>query len=423
MPDYKKDLLGKEDVALDTGRNNATFSRETSTGGSQTITKLNAKHIPVTNALSWDGATNVEEFLTKAKALKDEYDAFVTNVGHWDKFLGFFVDEATLVATHSSPSSDDVFAWNNDTDSFWYWDEDLGTPAWVDYNTKAYDRANHTGSQAISTITSLQTTLDAKASTDGDVLDITFNPSNYTPNFSGTPALDNDDLSAHLNGIDANMRKNFFGGSNPGTGDDSDDGYSVGSLGFNTSTGAVFKCTDTTVGAAVWSNLADTVETLIHTEEITSSVATVSFSIPSSSTYRRLRIEWDLVHATSVAYQELFMVLTLNGTKYTSGYKATAQAANASSNSGANTTANIQLSSTVAYNDTEQSGHVIINNESGVQRKGYGQFCGADGNNWVGGISAFAYTGTDETAVIDSVEFSMTNNMTGGKFRVYGVND
>lgn len=423
MPDYTKAKVGYEDIFWDTNRNAETTNRASSTGGTVAIKHINADHIPVLSTLVWDSAETVHDFLVLTKAFKDTYDAFVVNVGHWDKFLGFFADEATLIATHSAPSSDDSFAWNNDTNSFWFWDEDLGTPAWVDYNEQIYDRTNHTGEQAISTVTGLQTALDGKASTDGDVLDITFNPSNYTPNFSGTPATDNDDLAAHLNGIDANMRKNNWTSSDPGVGDDSDDGYSIGSVWFNTSTGAVKKCTDASVGAAVWENYANTVETLLHTEEITSSVATVSFSIPSSSSYRRLRIEWDLEHVAGGTYNDLFMVLTLNGTKYTSGYKASAQGFNASSNAGANTTANIQLSSAVANTDTEQSGHVIINNEDGVQRKGYGQYCGADGNGWVGGVSAFAYTGTDETEVIDSVEFSMTNNMTGGKFRVYGVND
>ena len=167
----------------------------------------------------------------------------------------------------------------------------------------------------------------------------------------------------------------------------------------------------------------DAVEELLHTEEITSSVANVEFSIPNSANYRRLRIEWDLEHVAGGSYCDLFMELKLGGSFKTSGYKASAQAFNSNTNSGQNTTANIQLSSTIASADTEQSGHVIINNEDGVQRKGYGQFCGADGNGWVGGVSAFAYTGADETEVVSDVKMSMTTNMTGGKFRAYGVTD
>jgi hypothetical protein len=40
--------------------------------------------------------------------------------------------------------------------------------------------------------------------------------------------------------------------SDPGVGDDSDDGYSTFSEWLNSTTGEVFKCTDASVGAAVW---------------------------------------------------------------------------------------------------------------------------------------------------------------------------
>lgn len=199
-------------------------------------------------------------------------------------------------------------------------------------------------------------------------------------------------------------------------------GYSKGSVVHYNN--VIYECLDASTGSAVWSAINESSgEELLHTEEITSSVATVSFSIPSSATYRRLRIEWDLEHVAGGSYTELFMKLTLNGTKYSAGYKATAVAFNASANSGQNTTANIKLSSTVSNLTTEQSGHVIINNEDGSKRRGYGQFCGDEGNGWVGGVSAFAYDGTDDTEVIDDVEFTMTNNFTGGKFRVYGIQD
>ncbi len=142
MPDYKKALIGKEDLSLDTDRNNSSFNRETSTGGSQSITKLNAKHIPVTNALSWNGAENIEEFLTEAKAHYDAYVGFIGNVGFWDNYLGPFADSATLIATHAAPTSDNVFAWVNDTKSFWHWDESAGTPEWADsYRSLSYETA------------------------------------------------------------------------------------------------------------------------------------------------------------------------------------------------------------------------------------------------------------------------------------------
>jgi len=67
MPEntYKKDLSGVEDISFDTNRNNEQFNRDTSTGGSQSITKINARHIPVSNALELLGAESVEDFLSK----------------------------------------------------------------------------------------------------------------------------------------------------------------------------------------------------------------------------------------------------------------------------------------------------------------------------------------------------------------------
>jgi len=71
MPDntYEKDLAGVEDISFDTNRNNEQFNRGTSTGGSQSITKVNARHIPVTNALTFLGAESVEDFLSKIIAV------------------------------------------------------------------------------------------------------------------------------------------------------------------------------------------------------------------------------------------------------------------------------------------------------------------------------------------------------------------
>ncbi len=166
------------------------------------------------------------------------------------------------------------------------------------------------------------------------------------------------------------------------------------------------------------------VETLIHTETISSSVATVDVDISGvSATYRRLRIEWDFDFTGSAAYQELFMILKLNGTWYSVNYVSSAQASNSSVNSGQNTTANIQLSSTISYNDTEQAGQCIIDNKVGRKRKGYGQFVGDAGNTWVMGINGWMYNGTDATAVIDAFRFSGTTNFTAGTIKVYGVND
>lgn len=76
MSDYKKDLLGKEDLSFDTNGTDEVFARETSTGGSQNITKINASQIPLllatrtkalydTDALS---ANDIDEAITEIAA-------------------------------------------------------------------------------------------------------------------------------------------------------------------------------------------------------------------------------------------------------------------------------------------------------------------------------------------------------------------
>lgn len=427
MSDYKKALGGKEDLAFDTARNNASFSRETSTGGSQSVTKINATHIPVSNALTWGSAESVEDFLVLTKAFKDAYDVFIASVAPYQNYLGVFADSATLIATHSAPSNDDVFAFVTATNSFWHWDEVLGTPAWVDYNEQIYDRTNHTGAQAISTVTGLQTALDALADEDGDILDVDFSPTNYTPNYSGTGASANDQLAAHLNGLDSNMRKNNWYAGSPGVGDDSDDGYSIGSLWCNTNTGSIYKATDVTVGAAVWEDLANVIETLIHTEEITTSVANVEIDISSvSSNYRRLRFEFDVTCTDAAsAYNHLYMELKLNGVWRTADYYSSAMQMAAGSVSGASQTTKILLSYGCYDNPKEHFAELKIDNTSGRHRQGFGQYStsGYSSVSHFVGSTFFTYRGSDSTNVIDEVRISATNNLTGGKIRIYGVND
>jgi microcystin-dependent protein len=74
---YKKAQAGLEDIAMDANRNNETFTRTTSTGGTQEITKLNARGIPVTSALNIEGKESVEDFL---KGLIDANNILVQNL-------------------------------------------------------------------------------------------------------------------------------------------------------------------------------------------------------------------------------------------------------------------------------------------------------------------------------------------------------
>ena len=53
----------------------------------------------------------------------------------------------------------------------------------------------------------------------------------------------------------AGVQNNYTSTTNPGTGDDSDDGYAEGSVWINTSTGTAYICTDDTVASAVWKSV------------------------------------------------------------------------------------------------------------------------------------------------------------------------
>lgn len=57
--------------------------------------------------------------------------------------------------------------------------------------------------------------------------------------------------------VTSNTLNNFTATTDPGTGDDENDGYSDGSVWLNTSTDTVFRCADASAGAAVWRELID----------------------------------------------------------------------------------------------------------------------------------------------------------------------
>lgn len=44
---------------------------------------------------------------------------------------GQYADEAAIILAYPTAALAD-YAWNIDTASFWYWNQALGTPAWVD---------------------------------------------------------------------------------------------------------------------------------------------------------------------------------------------------------------------------------------------------------------------------------------------------
>jgi microcystin-dependent protein len=71
---YKKNILGVEDQFFDTPGTGTTFNRETSTGGFQTITGLNASHLPLLLA------TRTLELYDQVQMNAEEVDAAITQI-------------------------------------------------------------------------------------------------------------------------------------------------------------------------------------------------------------------------------------------------------------------------------------------------------------------------------------------------------
>jgi hypothetical protein len=72
-----------------------------------------------------------------------------------------------------------------------------------------------------------------------------------------------DILHVNVSGVDkkitkvhADIHKNNITSSNPTVNSDSNAGYSVGSIWFNSSTSVIFICVDNTVGAAIWGSVS-----------------------------------------------------------------------------------------------------------------------------------------------------------------------
>lgn len=72
--DFKKDFLGYQDISFDTAGLAATFARETSTGGSQNINKLNAAHLPLL------AATRVMEMYNSGTLSASDVDTAIANI-------------------------------------------------------------------------------------------------------------------------------------------------------------------------------------------------------------------------------------------------------------------------------------------------------------------------------------------------------
>lgn len=72
-----------------------------------------------------------------------------------------------------------------------------------------------------------------------------------------------------------NLKCNLSGTTAPGVGDDSDDGYAVGSLWFNTTADKAYVCADSTSGAAVWKEITNASSLTVEEIDGSPSVATV----------------------------------------------------------------------------------------------------------------------------------------------------
>ena len=116
---YKKGVIALEDINFDTNRNNESFNRNNSQGVPQSMSKINASHIPVSQALSFNNAESIEDFLSE----------IILAIGA-GRFIGVYADLTALYAAWPAPQ-DDSIAWNTETKSMWDWDETLGTPAWT----------------------------------------------------------------------------------------------------------------------------------------------------------------------------------------------------------------------------------------------------------------------------------------------------
>ena len=120
-----------------------------------------------------DNATN-----TVAGFLSPELHQKLVNIV--DYFKGYHTSGTALSTAHPTGVAGNYAYVGTTSKTIWIWDTSLATPAWTDtgvasagdmlasiYDPRGiakdvFDRANHTGSLAISTITNLQTTLDGK---------------------------------------------------------------------------------------------------------------------------------------------------------------------------------------------------------------------------------------------------------------------
>ena len=139
MSDFKKDFLGVEDIAFDTNQTNEDFSRETSTGGFQTVKKVNASHLPIVGSLSWDSATTVQESLEKCKTLYDDFTTLQNQNLNYADYYGSFADLATLQAAHATANEGD-HAIVIDVLEFYVWDSSV--PGWRQMNDAADEATN-----------------------------------------------------------------------------------------------------------------------------------------------------------------------------------------------------------------------------------------------------------------------------------------
>ena len=98
-------------------------------------------------------------------------------------------------------------------------------------------------------VSSVFSRVGAVVSADGDYEDGQITAAASASTYTPTEAT----VEGHLAGIDAARRKNNpTATAAPGVGDDSDDGYGVGSVWIDVSADDGYLCLDATVGAAVW---------------------------------------------------------------------------------------------------------------------------------------------------------------------------
>lgn len=114
-------------------------------GGADGIAPLNSSSLVETTYLPRGVANGVASLDADTKVPVAQLPDSVVN-----NFKGEFADEAAIIAAYATATLGD-YAYNDDTDSYWYWNAELATPAWVnqEISATAYDALSAAAKAAV----------------------------------------------------------------------------------------------------------------------------------------------------------------------------------------------------------------------------------------------------------------------------------